>query len=167
VVYLLDADTLIRADSTYYPLKRFPVFWDWLHHHGSTGALKIPQEQFDEVIAGRGDLVDWLKERPKKDDLLLPGTVDAALLQRVINDGYAPDLDETELATVGQDPFLLAYALVSVDDRTVVSFETSAPAKRRANRKVPDVCQGFGIRCIKLFDLIEVLDFTTGWTRPH
>jgi hypothetical protein len=27
LLYLLDADTLIRADNLYYPLARFPVFW--------------------------------------------------------------------------------------------------------------------------------------------
>lgn len=83
----------------------------------------------------------------------------------MISEGYAPDLDATELVEVGQDPFLITYALVSAADRTVVSFETSAPAKQRANRKVPDVCNGFGIKCIMLFDLIKTLDFTTAWTR--
>lgn len=61
---------------------------------------------------------------------------------------------------------MIAYALVSVVDRVVVSFETSAPAKQRANRKIPDVCAGFGIRCITLFDLINDLDFTTDWSHP-
>ena len=167
VLYLLDADTLIRADSTYYPLKRFPVFWDWLHYHGNAGSVKIPQEQFDEITAGKGELVDWLKEKSKKDDLLLAGAADPALVRRVIDEGYAPDLNAMELVTVGQDPFLIAYALVSVADRTVVSFETSAPSKQRANRKVPDVCQDLGAKCITLFELIKGLDFTTSWARPQ
>jgi hypothetical protein len=166
VLYLLDADTLIRADSTYYPLKRFPVFWDWLHYNGATGSLKVPQEQFDEVTAGQGDLVEWLNQRPKKDDLLLPGALDPALVQRVIDEGYAQDLDANELAIVGRDPFLVAYGLVSVADRIIVSFETSAPSKQRANKKIPDICRAFGLQCVTLFDLIEALDFTTGWARP-
>jgi Domain of unknown function (DUF4411) len=166
VLYLLDADTLIRADNTYYPMNRFPVFWDWLLYNGSIETLKIPQEQYDEVIAGRGELVDWLKARETKESILLPGVVDSGLLTRVIKEGYAENLDEAEQLAVGQDPFLIAYALVAAADRTVVSFEVSAPAKQRANRKVPDVCAGFGIRCITLFELIRVLDFSTNWTRP-
>ncbi len=166
MLYLLDADTLIRADRTYYPLQRFPVFWEWLFYHSGIGNIKIPQEQFDEVIAGKGELVDWLSEKTKKETLLLPGVVDPQLVSTVIEQGYAPDLNETELLTVGQDPFLIAYALVSIADRTVVSFETSAPAKQRANRKIPDVCAGLGIKCITLFDLIKTLDFTTNWTPP-
>jgi hypothetical protein len=166
VLYLLDADTLIRADRTYYPLQRFPVFWDWLLYHSGIGNIKIPQEQYDEVVAGRGELVDWLSDKAKKDSLLLPGVVDPALVSQVIDQGYAPDLDETELLTVGQDPILIAYGLVSIVDRTIVSFEVSAPAKKRANRKIPDVCSGFGLKCITMFELINALDFTTNWTPP-
>lgn len=166
MLYLLDADTLIRADRTYYPLKRFPVFWEWLLYHAGSGTVKIPQEQFDEVVVGRGELVDWLSEKAKKDSLLLAGVVDQQLVTKATEEGYAPDLNEAEQLTVGRDPFLIAYALVSVADRIVVSFETSAPAKQRANRKIPDVCAGFGIKCITLFDLIAALDFTTEWTHP-
>jgi Domain of unknown function (DUF4411) len=166
VLYLLDADTLIRADRTYYPLKRFPVFWEWLLYHAGVGNVKIPQEQYDEVVAGKGELVDWVSDKKKKDLLLLPGIVDPALVSQVIEQGYAPDLDETELQTVGKDPFLIAYGLVSIADRTIVSFEVSAPAKQRANKKVPDVCAGFGLKCITMFDLINALDFTTNWTPP-
>jgi Domain of unknown function (DUF4411) len=128
--------------------------------------VKIPREQFDEVAFGRGELVDWLSEKARKEALLLPGVVDPQLVTKVIQQGYAPDLDETELLTVGQDPFLIAYGLVSSTDRIIVSFETSSPAKQRANRKIPDVCTTLGIRCITLFELIKALDFTTDWKRP-
>jgi Domain of unknown function (DUF4411) len=166
VLYLLDADTLIKADRIYYPLQRFLVFWEWLLHHSGIGNIKVPQEQFDEVAAGKGELVDWLSDKTTKEALLLPGLVDQSLLSQVIEQGYAPDLDETELITVGKDPFLIAYGLVSVADRTIVSFEVSAPAKKRANRKIPDVCSGFGLKCITMFDLIKALDFTTNWKPP-
>jgi hypothetical protein len=163
VIHLLDADTLIRADNMYYPLHRFPVFWQWLHHNGNAGHIKIPQEQFDEVAVGKGDLVDWLKLDENKTALLFAEEADPDLVAKVTAEGYAPDLDEAELVTIGRDPFLIAYGLASLKDRCVVSFEVSAPAKQRANRKVPDVCAHFGVRCITLFELIKVLDFTTEW----
>lgn len=166
MLYLLDADTLIKADRIYYPLQRFPVFWEWLLYHSQIGNIKVPREQYDEVVAGRGELVDWLADRARKDHLLLPGIADPALVSRVIEEGYAGDLNEAELVTVGQDPFLIAYGLVSIADRTIVSFEVAAPAKRRANRKIPDVCAGFGLKCITMFELINALDFTTNWKPP-
>ena len=163
MLYLLDADTLIRADSTYYPLKRFPVFWQWLRHNGSAGVVKIPTEQFEEIVAGTGDLVDWLNDQENKEALLLVEEVDPGLVAKVTESGYAPDLNEAELVAVGRDPFLIAYALVQTHSRCVVSFETSAPSKRRANRKVPDVCLALGVKCVTLFEVIKELDFTTGW----
>jgi hypothetical protein len=165
-MYLLDADTLITGDRTYYPLSRFPIFWDWLRYHGEVGNLKIPPEQFEEIVAGRGELVDWLNEDENKEALLLGEEVDQALVARVTADGYAPDLDDAELVIVGRDPFLIAHGLANPNDRCVVSFETSAPAKQRANKKVPDVCAAMGVRCATLFEVINELDFTTNWTRP-
>lgn len=54
LLYLLDADTLITGERESYPLRRFPVFWDWLRHQGCLGNVKVPIEQFEEVVAGSG-----------------------------------------------------------------------------------------------------------------
>jgi hypothetical protein len=166
MLYLLDADTLIKSDRTYYPLARFPIFWHWLSHNGAAGNVKIPVEQFEEVVVGKGDLVDWLKTQENKDALLFTEQVDPALVANVTANGYADDLDDAELATVGRDPFLISYGMAAPNERCVISFEVSAPSKQRANRKVPDVCKTLGIRCATLFDLIRELDFTTQWTLP-
>jgi Domain of unknown function (DUF4411) len=163
LIYLLDADTVIRADSTFYPLKRFPIFWQWLRHNGTAGNVKIPLEQYEEVTAGQGQLVDWLKEKENREALLFLEEIDPSLVATVTAEGYAADLDETEQEAVGRDPFLIAYGVAAAHSRCVVSFEVSAPSKKRANRKVPDVCAHFGVKCITLFELIETLDFTTDW----
>lgn len=163
MLYLLDADTLISADRIYYPLNRFPVFWSWLRHHGAAGAIKIPNEQYEEVTIGNGALVDWLKVKETYEALLFDDESNPDLVAEVTEKGYAADLDEAELETVGRDPFLIAYAYAARDERCVVSFEVPAPAKKRAKRKVPDVCASFGVKCITLFELIKLLDFTTDW----
>ena len=80
--------------------------------------------------------------------------------------GYAEDLDESEVLEIGRDPFLVAHALADQKRRVVVSFEVSKPSKKRKNRKVPDVCKDFGVRCVTLFDVVEELDFTTDWKPP-
>lgn len=163
MIYLLDADTLIRSDRTYYPLRRFPVFWDWLRHHGNAGLVKVPMEQYEEITAGTGTLVDWLQQEEICEALLFNEEVDAQRVAEVTAKGYAADLDEAELEMIGRDPFLIAYALAEVSNRCVISFEVSAPSKRRANRKVPDVCRDLGVSCGNLFDMIDALDFTTDW----
>lgn len=163
MIYLLDADTLIRADALYYPPKRFPTFWPWLAHQGAEGQIKIPSEQYEEITAGKGELVDWLKEPEVKVALLFDEEADTGLVSTVTLKGYADDLTDLELEKIGKDPFLIAAALADPRGRCVVSFETSAPSKQRANRKMPDVCSTFGVTCKNLFQLINDLDFTTDW----
>ena len=165
MIYLLDADTLITGDRKYYPIKRFPVFWDWLHHKGTDGVIKIPLEQYEEIIAGRreDDLVSWLRDGANKAALVLDENADPALVAMVTARGYAPDLNEVEQVELGRDPFLIAYGFAVADNRTIVTFENSSPGKNRARRKVPDVCATMGVACVTLFEVIDVLDFTTNW----
>ena len=162
MIYLLDADTLIRADNTFYRLKRVPPFWEWLKHQGALGNVKIPIEQFEEIIVGKGELVDWLKDQEVKVALLLDEEADPALVAEVTLKGYG-DLDENEIENVGRDPFLISYGYAAKEERCVVTFENSAPGKKGKNRKIPDVCKDLGVDCRTLFDVIEALDFTTDW----
>lgn len=162
MLYLLDADTLIRADQLYYPLARFPVFWEWLYHVGSVGRVKVPQEQYEEVIVGRGQLVDWLKAADVRDALLLDEQAEPALVAEVTRRGYG-DLDEDGLEKVGRDPFLISYGYAAKGRRSIVTFEVSQPRKQGANRKIPDICAELGVDCCTLFTLINALDFTTDW----
>ena len=156
MLHLIDANVLIRADRDYYPLDRVPQFWEWLGDMGRNGALKIPLEAYEEVTAGDA-LVDWL--RANRSTMLLDESVDPGLLSRVVEQGYAPDLTESEIEKVGADPFIIAYALAARTNRCVVTMEASKPSRQRANRHIPDVCANFNIRCINTFQLIRDLDF--------
>ena len=51
--YLLDANILIAANSSYYPIQQVPEFWSWLQYEGTSGRVKIPLEIMEEVPAGR------------------------------------------------------------------------------------------------------------------
>lgn len=87
---------------------------------------------------------------------------DPALVAEVTLSGYG-ELDESGTEQVGRDPFLIAYAYAAKEQRCVVTFENSAPSKKGKNRKIPDICNDLGVKCITLFDMIEALDFTTDW----
>lgn len=161
MLYLLDANTLIRANGDYYPIERIPQFWDWLIERGRAGHVKIPREIADEVIAGNDEVADWLKEDDAKTALRLDERVDVASLRHVVSNGYAPDLDATEMQKIGKDPFLVAYALGKAD-RTIVTKELSKPSKQRANRKVPDVCNVCGVTWLNDFGFYRAADFRIG-----
>ncbi len=164
MLYLLDANVLITAHNTYYSIEQVPEFWDWLRHSGERGHVKMPLEIVEEVKAGKDDdpLLDWIKDENNFDALKLDEVVDAAILQRIVNEGYAPDLTDDELEYIGRDPFLAAYGLAN-PNRTVVTTEVSSPKKTRKNRKLPDVCSTFALPCINTFDMTRQLGFKTKW----
>lgn len=161
MLYLLDANVLIDANRDYYPLERVPEFWDWLQQHAAAGELKVPLEIYDEITAGSGDLVDWLKQREIKQNLVFNEAPDPDLVDQVVSTGYAPDLSDLELNEVGRDPFLIAYALAKPDERWVITNEASKPKRQRANRHIPDVCKSLHVNCENTFYLIRMLDFHT------
>lgn len=170
MIHLIDAGVLITANSLYYPVDRVPEFWDWLLHHAEAGRVRVPQEIYEELKEGPEDegrdlLFDWVSDDEVKRHLLLDEEVDPVLVNKVVSDGYAPDLTDSEIEQIGRDPFLVAYALCDVRSRTVVTTEVSKPKKQRQNRKLPNVCDDFGVRWIDTFALVRELNFTTAWRR--
>lgn len=170
MLYLLDANVLITAHHLYYPVDAVPEFWSWLAHKGGNGELKMPLETFEEVRDGGNDaerdlLYAWVQQEANRTAILFDEVVDAALVRRVLDIGYAPDLTDDEIEQIGRDPFLIAYALASPADRCVVSTEASAPRRQRQNRRVPDVCAALGVSCCDTFAMLRALRFTTHW-RP-
>lgn len=168
MLYLLDANVLITAHSYYYPVDAVPEFWSWLEHQCRTGNIKMPIETFEEVKDGSNDterdlLYAWVQQTHIKPDLVLAEDVDPALVQHVIETGYANDLTDDEVDQIGRDPFLIAYGLAAPAGRCVVTTEVSKPRKQRQNRKIPDVCNSLGVQCIDTFSMLRTLRFTTNW----
>ena len=94
-----------------------------------------------------------------KKAILLEETTNGPRVRRIIVEGYAPDLNDVELEEIGRDPFLVAAALGG-PDRVVVAREVSGPSKKRANRKLPDVCAQFNVPVINDFALYRALNFS-------
>ena len=117
-------------------MNRVPEFWEWLVHQGWHGVIKIPKEIYDEIKVGKA-----------------------------VDEGYAGDLTGDELDRIGQDPFLIAYALRDSTANCIVTTEASKPARLRANRHLPDVARSFGIRTCTPFAMVRELDFSTAWRR--
>ena len=169
MIYLLDANTLIDAKRDYFEIDRVPEFWEWIQHQGELGRIKIPIEVYEEFEEAknpdgtRDSLAEWASNHAVRKALILEEDVDRKIMARVISDGYCPDPTDQEIEKMGRDPFLIAHALWDASQRTVVTTEISKPSKRRANRKIPDVCNDLGVRCINSFQLLRELDFRTGW----
>ena len=163
MLHLFDANVLITASNTYYPLDLVPEFWSWVEYQATLGTIQLPQEMLEEVLAGgkkNDPLLEWVKDH--QESLRFDEDVDATLVQSVVGSGYAPDLTDDELEEIGRDPFLIAYALAGAE-RCVVTVEVSAPSKKRQNRRVPDVCNDFGVTCHNPFTVYRNLGFRTAW----
>lgn len=131
MLYLLDANVLITANSQYYPIDQVPEFWGWMQYQAASGQVKIPLEIMEEIKEGRKDgdlLIDWILQDDNYDALLFQEAVDATLVQHIVANGYAPDLTDDEVDKIGHDPFLIAYALANPADRCVVTTEVSRPS---------------------------------------
>jgi hypothetical protein len=174
VLYLFDANVLITANNTYLAIDQVGEYWEWIQYQGEIGNIEIPEEIMEEIIAGQNTtkgkknddlLLPWIKQPHIKKALLLEEKVDSALVADVTSIGYAPDLRDTDLEVIGRDPFIVAYARAK-PNRCVVSVETSAPSKQRQNRKLPDVCQTFGIACYQPYEVNRSLGFKTNWKKP-
>ena len=161
-MYLLDANTLIEAHNTFYPVDRVKPFWDWVHAQAEAGFIKIPFEIHSEFTGG-GLHVQWINDTDVKSALALDETADPELFPKVINDGYQggdPAFDDIEHTKYGNDPFIATYALADPKNRTVVTREKSKRTQRLENTKLPDACDDLGLSWIDDFELYRELNFT-------
>ena len=158
MLYLLDANVLIRAHQDYYPLGRMDGFWAWLCVQAEAGGVKMPAELHEEVQAGIDELARWIAQPHVKSVLVLGEEVDQQVFQQVLDRGYGQDLTEDEIEETGRDPFLVAYALMG-GARTIVTKEVSRPSRVRGHTKLPDACNRLGVPCVTDFELYRRLDF--------
>lgn len=171
MLYLLDANTLIDAKRDYYPIHSVPEFWEWLIFMGTQEYIKIPTEVYEEFSdtqksdGTKDELAMWAERSEVKDALLLNESAEQSLVAKIIYGGYVDNPTDDDLVKIGRDPFLISYALKNKENRCVVSTEISRPKKQGANRKVPDVCRDFSIRCINSFQMFRELNFNTNWNK--
>ena len=133
----------------------------------------MPVENYEEVKDGSTDeekdqLFGWLSGEGIRDSIVLDAQSDPAMVADVISRGYAPDLTEDELITLGRDPFLIAHALASPKDRCVVTTEVSKP-KRVKTKSAYSRCLQFTRRSLLRYlqddegtwfqNRVETLDF--------
>jgi hypothetical protein len=169
LLYLLDANTLIDAKRDYYPIDRVPEFWEWLIFQGQQENIKIPIEVYEEFSDakdknGKKDaLAEWSEQHEVKKALCFNEDAEQDLVARITYGGYVANPTDDDVITIGRDPFLLSYALRDLQNRIIVTTESSKPSRLGANRHIPDVCKVFGIRCINNFEMIRELDFSTNW----
>jgi hypothetical protein len=160
-VFLIDANVLITANNTYFPLTDFPPYWEWLELQGADGQIKMPREIYEEISGGSDDLADWIKSADVKDALLLDEEAELGLVRQAMQLGYQadnPKFTDSEVIKVGRDAFLVAYGLVD-SGRIVSTKEVSKRTKRLGASRLPDACDDCGVKWCDDFTMQRHLDF--------
>lgn len=108
-------------------------------------------------------MINWINENQIEAALRLDEEVEVELVRKVTEEGYADNLTDIEIETLGRDPFFIAYVVRNPKERSIVTTENSKPSKKRQNKKIPDVCTYFGIQAYNTYQLTRLLDFKTNW----
>lgn len=153
-LYLLDANAIIAPNNQYFPIRRIPQYWKWLLEQADADMVKIPDEIFQEITPENDDFSNWIKTNKTK--LILNEQLDKEIFNKVINEGY--EIENGDTSEIKNDAIFIAYAKRK-PNRIVVTKEESKPDKKKKNRKIPDVCEKLGIKCINDFEFQEECDF--------
>lgn len=155
--YLLDTNIFITSEN-HIPRDIFQGFWVKMGELLESGTAILHQTVLDELRRHKDPLVSWIESldgvgvMPATDDTLERYLEVCAWADR---QNYSAQALREFKAETRADAWLCAEALAS--DLTLVTYEVSSNSPK--NIKIPNVCEGLGIRYISGFDFMRVQRF--------
>lgn len=146
-MYVLDAGVLIWVVKHCFPIEDNQIFWQWLISCANDGKLKMPRAIYRELKPRNESFRNWVGSPKVRRALILREEIKDETVRQIIDQGYAPDLDQDEHEEMGNDPMLIAAAFQDRASRVVVTREKSNPDLTRGKTKVPDACLKVSVRC--------------------
>ena len=70
ILYLIDANVLIRAHADYYPIDRIFPFWEWLLEQAVDGRIAMPHEIYNagsQIFGSSGAMAPYRAGREGRD----------------------------------------------------------------------------------------------------
>jgi hypothetical protein len=132
-----------------YPSDIFETLWDKLTSLINDGVLISCEEVLDELSIGGDALSDWAEGRRH---IFEPSEQEVQKLVREILTTHPGLVTSSNNQTIGADPFLIAHA--KIKGITLVSEEKIGT---NGAIKIPNVCESYGVRAIKFFELLREL----------
>lgn len=155
--YLLDSNILITSEN-HIPRDIFEGFWRELGDLLASGTAILHQTVLDELKRRKDPLVKWVENLEGVQ--AMPATDET--LERYLEvcdwadkQGYKALALRDFKAGSHADAWLCAEALAS--DLTLVTYEVASNSPYRV--KIPNVCEGLGIRYVSGFDFMRAQDF--------
>ena len=156
-VYCIDASSLIECNRRY-PESNFPGVWERLRELSEGERLITSRQVLRELEQRPDEVTQWVKDNKA---MVRPATPEELSKAKEIECTF-PGLVDYDKQTEDADPFVIALALVEAAraqarGRTVEHLVVSEelPAKPGGRPKIPDVCAHYGLRCVKLLQLIQ------------
>jgi predicted nucleic acid-binding protein len=154
---VFDASSMIYAWDNY-PIRQFPVLWDWMAEQIEEKNLVMPSVAFDEVANKTPDCGKWL-EGNNLEQLEINNSIlhDAMRIKRLL--GIVAD--KYHAKGVGENDILI-IATTRAHNAGLVSDEDRQPTTPRepSKRKIPAVCgmNEVNVPCINFIEFIKGSD---------
>ena len=156
-MYILDANAFIEASKEWYPFSSCPEYWNWLVQSEQQGILisikAIKDQIFWEDTKDQKILVDWCNTN---EELFKPTTYKdchSDIVEQWVTNPRRPYTENAIGVFLNNpDSDLITEALAR--SGSVVTYELSEPYRQK-KVKIPDVCTGLGIECIKPHDMLR------------
>jgi hypothetical protein len=153
--YCLDSNIYIEMKNGPYGFDIAPGFWMWVEHEAEAGVLYSPEAVHRELLSYKDELSEWIRTRQATSLFADPPNREVQGLYRQVGDFVQTSYPSLQVADFlsGADPWVIAQAW---NDRSiVVTHEARVDASSR-KPKIPNICEHFGIRYIKLYDLLRI-----------
>ncbi len=153
MIYVFDSNSFSEM-SPYFP-DIFPAFWAKFELALANGEILSTREVLLELTDGpQNHILEWCNNN--KSIFEVPNNAELEFVNKIFSINHFRQLISNKSILRGTpvaDPFVIARAAIL--SGTVVSEESYKPNAS----KIPNLCQHFGIRCIKLGDFLR----ENGW----
>lgn len=152
--YCLDSNIYIEMKNGPYGFDIAPGFWIWLEHEAESGTLYSPEAVCRELLSYKDELAEWVRNRQTTSLFTAPPDREVQQRFREVADfvqAHYPHHKVIEFLA-GADPWVIAQAWH--DGSVVVTHEAHVDTKSK-KPKIPNLCDQFGIKYIKLYDLLR------------
>ncbi len=144
--YIIDTCSL-TAMRRVYPRDVFPSAWEKLDDLAESEIIASTEDVFEEIKSQDDEILEWAYEfegmfHPLSEVIQL-----SAIKILKTHD----NLIDLRKRKSGADPFVIATAMV----HSCIVVTEEKPSGGPSRSKIPDVCQHYGIKCIKILDMLR------------
>jgi len=130
-----------------YPRDVFPSAWEKLEDLAESEIIASTEDVLEEIKSQDDDLLEWANDY---EEIFYPLSEEIQCGAIKVLESH-DNLVDLKKRKSGADPFVIATAMVH--SCTVVTEEQPSGGPNRS--KIPDVCQDYDIKCIKVLDMLR------------